>query len=107
VRLGKSAAIFSITTAPGGTSTSVRPRTTAATTAQVTHWVGIAGIKSGRSLNGSSTGCRLIGRLSAARPVHHRGVDHARHHERQTDTGAVEFDAQGLGQADDGNLVAP
>src|SRR5580693_5824536 len=49
VRLGKSAAIFSITTAPGGTSTSARPRTTAATTAQVTHWVGIAGIESSSS----------------------------------------------------------
>jgi hypothetical protein len=55
VRLGNSAASFSITTAPDGTSTSVRPRTTAATTAQDTHRVGIAAIESGRSLNESVT----------------------------------------------------
>src|ERR1700738_3770703 len=44
---GNSAASFSATAAPGGTSTSARPSTTAAIAAHVTHCGGIAIVLSG------------------------------------------------------------
>ena len=47
VNPGNSAASFSATAAPGGTSTSARPSTTAAITAHVTHCGGIAIMLSG------------------------------------------------------------